>query len=420
MTSPATIYWHPHTNMATYDPAKFPVYARGKGAYIWDEKGNRYFDGTSALWFANIGHGNERVAEAIYKQALTLENFHTFVGNNHRPALDLIAKLAELSPIDDPRILLGSGGSDAADLALKLARRYWQAVGKPNKQHILSRNSGYHGLHGFGTSIIGDPELREGYGPLVPETERVADLDIDQVRATVERIGPENIAAIIAEPVIGAGGMIPATREYLQGLRDIADEHDILLIFDEVVTGFGRTGEWFASQTYGVTPDMTTFAKGVTSGYVPLGGVFVSRKVWAPFYDSTDPDAPAYWQGLTYSGHALAAAAALANLAVIEEDHLLDNVRSLSAFVGEELRRVFDDDPNVVDIRNKGLLGGVQLREGVDAHRVIEVLRDEFGQLARPCGQTVTISPPFISTKQELATLIAAIAAASRIVAREG
>lgn len=409
MTTPAEIYWHPHTNMGTYDPSEYPVYARGKGAYIWDEQGKRYFDGTSALWFANIGHGNERVAKAIYDQALTLENFHNFAGNSHRPVLDLIAKLAELSPIEDPRILLGSGGSDAVDLALKLARRYWQVVGKPSKQYIISRNSGYHGLHGFGTSIIGDAELRDGYGSLVPETAWVSNTDVDQVRATVAQIGPENIAAIIAEPIIGAGGMIPATKEYLQGLRDIADENDILLIFDEVVSGFGRTGEWFASELYGVTPDLTTFAKGVTSGYVPLGGVYVSPKVWGPFWDHSNPNPPAYWQGLTYSGHALASAAALANLKVIEDDHLLDNVRDLSAYIERELHAVFDNDPNVVDVRTKGLLGGVQLRDEVNARKVITTLRDEYGQLARPCDQTITISPPFISTREQLGELIDAI-----------
>ena len=412
MTSAERIYWHPHTNMAFYDPSRFPVYSRGKGTYLWDENGKRYFDGTSALWFANIGHANERVAEAIYRQALTLENFHTFAGNSHRPVLDLIARLAELSPIGDPRILLGSGGSDAVDLALKLARRYWQVTGHPDKQYIISRNSCYHGLHGFGTSVIGDPELREGYGPLVPETARVSDTDIDQVRRTVTKIGPERIAAIIAEPIIGAGGMIPASREYLEGLRRIADEGDILLIFDEVVSGFGRTGEWFASELYGVTPDMTTFAKGVTSGYVPLGGVFVAPKVWGPFYDSSNPNSPAYWQGLTYSGHALAAAAALENLSVIEDDHLLDNVRDLSLYIDAELHSRFDGDPNVVDVRSKGLLGGVQLRESVDSRAVIETLRDKYGQLARPCGQTITISPPFISTRDQLGELIDAISAA--------
>ncbi|OZG67282.1 aminotransferase [Bifidobacterium aquikefiri] len=417
MPVPAEILWHPHTNMASFVPEDNPVCCRAQGTYIWDEQGRQYFDGTSALWFANIGHGNESVARAMYEQACRLETFHTFVGNSHRPVLDLMERLYRLAPLDDPRIILGSGGSDAADIALKLARRYWQVLGKPKKQYVLAREHAYHGLHAFGTSVVGDDDLRKGYGSLVPYVCRISDDNLQEVRETIEDLGAESIAAIIAEPIIGAGGMIPASAGYLAGLRALADEFDILLIFDEVVSGFGRTGEWFASELYGVTPDMTMFAKGVTSGYAPLGGVFVAARVWEPFYDSANPQAPAYWHGLTYSGHAVSCAAAMANLEFIEDNHLLGHVRELSQFVDAELHRVFERNEYVADVRSKGLLGGVELHSSVSAGSVVAVLRDEFGQLVRPCNQTVTISPPFISTIEELRSLIADIAEAVDLVA---
>lgn len=413
-------FWNPQTHFGSFDPSSEPVLVRGSGCYVFDEQGKRYFDGSASLWYCQIGHGNKEVARAIYEQAQRLETFHTFGGTIHRPVLDLCERLAGLSPIENPKILLGSGGSDAVDLALKLARHYWQVVGKPRKRVIVSRERCYHGLHGFGTSVVGEPEMREGYGTpsLIPDTARVSATDIDQVERSLEKIGPDTVAAIIAEPIIGSGGVIPPPPGYLQGLRRLCDRWDILLVIDEVITGFGRTGKWFASQRYGIAPDLVTFAKGVTSGYEPLGGVFVSEKVWGPFWDPAHPDV-IYHHGLTYSGHALACAAALANLHIIERDGLVQASAALEPVQREALHRVFDQRPHVTDVRSEGLMGCVEFDSSVDTAAVARVLRDRYGQLARPLGTVLAISPPLIATPEQIRTLVEGMGKAADDVARE-
>ena len=411
----STTYWNPQTPMGRFDPSREPVIVRGEGAYIIDQHGRRYFDAPSGLWYANIGHADPRMADAIGAQARVLETYHTFGGSLHQPVLDLSARLAEISPIPDPKILLGSGGSDAVDLALKLARRYWQVVGRPSKTFVLSRERSYHGLHGFGTSVVGEPEMREGCGSesLIPETARVSATDVSEVERAILRIGPENIAAMIAEPIIGSGGVVPPRPGYLAGLRALADRYDFLLVLDEVITGFGRTGRWFAAQRYGVEPDLLTFAKGVTSGYVPLGGVFASRKVWEPFWDPRHPET-IYRHGLTYSGHALACAAALKNLEILEHDGLIHAAASLEDVLRTSMHAALDPLPEVREVRVEGLMGAVELIPGLDVREVATTLRDDFGVYARPLAPSIAVSPPFISTPEEIRTLSSALREAIR------
>lgn len=386
------------------------VIDRGEGNYVFTTAGQRLFDGTAGLWHANIGHGRAEMAETAAAQMRKLETYHVFGRYLNDRALELAEKVASLAPVSDAKIILNSGGSDSIDVALKLARRYWQVRGRHEKTMILSRDLAYHGLHAYGTSVAGLDFNREGYGSesLVPETARFDTYDIEQVRKTVAEIGPGRIAAIVAEPIQGTGGVIPPTPGYLDGLQQIADENDILLILDEVITGFGRTGHWFAAERYGLRPHIVAVAKGISSGYAAVGGIIVAPEVWEPFYTQ---NAPIHRHGTTYSGHATSSALALKNLEIIEREGLLGRVRDLEGVLTHELGALASDD-RVAEVRVAGLLGGLQLRPEFSAEQVTDTMVDE-GWIARPLrGNVVQFSPPFTTTDDELRGLVAAAASA--------
>jgi adenosylmethionine-8-amino-7-oxononanoate aminotransferase len=386
------------------------VIERGVGSYVFTSDGRRLFDGTAGLWHANVGHAHPELALAAYEQMSRLETYHIFARFTNDKALELGERLAALAPIDRSKVILNSGGSDAIDVACKLARRHWQLEGRGTKKVILSRQHAYHGLHAYGTSIGGLDFNREGYGTesLVPETARVSFDDIAQVEAVIERLGADSIAAIVSEPVQGTGGVNPPVDGYLEGLQRLCREHDILLILDEVITGFGRTGEMFAATRFGVEADMITFAKGVTSGYAPLGGVLVAPRLWEPFYVES-PSTPVFRHGATYAGHATAAAVALANLDVLERDRLVPRVRELEDVLRTHLVGLEQRQEGVVDVRVGGFLGGVTLAEHISAERVADRLI-ELGFISRPLrGNTLQLSPPYIVTDQEVGDYVAAI-----------
>ncbi|MEV5084558.1 aminotransferase class III-fold pyridoxal phosphate-dependent enzyme [Streptomyces sp. NPDC056159] len=383
------------------------VVERAEGCYLFTRDGRRLFDGTAGLWHANVGHSRPELAEAAYRQMQQLETYHIFGRYVNDRALELGERLAALSPINDAKVILNSGGSDAIDVACKLARRHWQREGHPTKTVILSREFAYHGLHAYGTSIAGLDFNRAGYGTesLVPETARVSTYDIAAVERTVNEIGAENIAALVAEPIQGTGGVNPPAPGYLEGMQRICRENDILLIADEVITGFGRTGHWFASQRYDIQPDLLTFAKGVTSGYAPLGGVLVSPEIWQPFYRDSS-ETPIFRHGATYAGHATASAVALRNLDLLEDDELLPRVSELEALLSSELTQL-QGHPAVAETRVAGLLGGVALADHLSAEAVTDALI-ERDFITRPLrGNTVQISPPFITTDAEIKQLVA-------------
>lgn len=385
------------------------VISRGEGSYLHTTDGRRLFDGTAGLWHANVGHARPELAEAAFIQMQRLETYHIFGRFLNDQALELGERLAGLSPIADPKIILNSGGSDAIDVACKLSRRHWQLQGRPDKTVILSREFAYHGLHAYGTSIAGLQFNRDGYGTesLVPETARVSTYDIDAVESAVNRIGAHNIAALVAEPIQGTGGVIPPEPGYLDGLQRICRENDILFVVDEVITGFGRTGEMFATERFGLEPDMITFAKGITSGYAPLGGVMVSPKIWSAFY-ARDIEAPIFRHGATYAGHATACAVAIRHLDLLDEEKLLGRVQELEDVLSEQLPRLEALD-GVVETRVCGLLAGIALREDLSAEAVTDDLIDA-GFVTRPLrGNTVQLSPPFITTNHELTELVDAI-----------
>lgn len=386
------------------------VIDRGEGSYIWTTDGRRLFDGTAGLWHANVGHGRHELAQVAAEQMQRLETYHIFGRFVNDKALALGERLAAMSPIPDAKVILNSGGADSIEVACKLARRHWQREGRPTKTMVLSREYAYHGLHAFGTSIAGLDFNREGYGTdsLVPETALIPLHDLDAAAAVIADLGAENIAALVTEPVLGTGGVHPPREGYLTGLATLCRDNEILLIFDEVITGFGRTGTMFAAERFGVTPDLLTFAKGVTSGYAPLGGVLVSQRIWQPFY-LDEQDTPIFRHGATYAGHATAAAVALANLDILEREGLLDRVKGLEVRLAEGLARLGATRPSVSEVRVCGLLAGVALTDDCDAVAVTDALLDR-GLVARPLrGNTVQLSPPFITTDAELAELIGAL-----------
>lgn len=386
------------------------VIERGEGSYIVTSDGRRLFDGTAGLWHANVGHGRAELADAAAAQMRKLETYHIFGRYANDQALSLADRLASLSPIPDAKVILNSGGSDAIDVACKLARRHWQREGRGTKTTILSREHAYHGLHAFGTSIAGLEFNREGYGTasLVPETARIPMHDFDAAATMVSSIGAENIAALVTEPIQGTGGVNPPQDDYLRRIAELCRANDILLILDEVITGFGRTGTMFAAERYGVTPDMITFAKGVTSGYAPLGGVLVGARIWQPFYVDS-PDTPIFRHGATYAGHATACAVAMANLDILERESLLDRVKDLEVQLADGLIALDERCAGVREVRFGGFLGGVSLVDSLDAVQVSDRLVDA-GFVSRPLrDNTLQISPPFIVTDEELAAYLAAI-----------
>ncbi len=313
-----TSLWHPFASMAAVEGAEL-VISRGEGVFVWDDTGKQYLDATASLWYCQVGHGRVEIIEAMRNQANTLEAYHTFGDFANPPALALAERVARLSPDPRSKVFLTSGGSDSVDTAAKITRRYFQLTGEPERTVLITRSWAYHGMHGYGTSLAGITGNADGVGPLVPDVLLVPWDSADALADAINEVGPERIAGFFCEPVIGAGGVRPAPEGYLKETRGIIAEAGALFIADEVITGFCRTGDWFASRRFSLEPDLIIFAKGVTSGYLPAGGVIAAPRVWTPFYAA---GAPLFRHGYTYSGHPTVAATALANLDLMERENL--------------------------------------------------------------------------------------------------
>jgi putrescine aminotransferase len=410
-----TRLWHPFADMHAVRGNEF-VIARGDGAYVWDEEGKRYLDGTASLWCVNVGHGRTEIVEAAAAQMRVMASYQTFGVFANRPALDLAERLADLAPLDDPRIFLGSGGGDAIDTAAKLARRYFAAI----RTHLISRSQGYHGTHGMGTSIGGIPANRMDVGPLDPDASVVQHDSLEALEAEIERVGADRVAAVFVEPVIGAGGVRHPAPGYIEGVAALCARTGVLFVCDSVIAGFGRLGTWFGIERWDVRPDMLTFAKGVTSGYLPLGGVVVGAKVAAPFWD----DGAWFRHGPTYSGHPTVCAAAMANLDIIEREGLLDRGRELEDEIAPALLPL-GDHPLVGEIRTGiGALGaiafaGEALAEAPDLPARVFAAMRERGVLLRPLGDGLAFSPPLVITREEVDHVAEVASEALEAVARD-
>jgi putrescine---pyruvate transaminase len=417
-------FWHGFADMHVIADNEV-VIASGEGAVITDTNGNEYIDSTAALWYANVGYGRREIADAIAEQLVRLHAYSSFGAYTTEATLRIADRLAAMSPMPNSVVYLASGGSDAIDTAAKIARRYWDVVGKPERTLLVSREHSYHGMHTMGTSLVGMPAMRNGYGgePFVNEVVRVPALDVEAVEKVFDQRRGE-IAAFFGEPVIGAGGVIPPTETYWRDISALCRQYDVLLIADEVITGFGRMGEWWGTQRFGITPDLMTFAKGVTSGYVPLGGVLVGERVRAPFWDDPVPGA-VFRHGYTYSGHSGAAAAALANLDIIEREGLVQRVRELEPVLDRAVRRLAGA-PMVGEIRTIGLTAAVaidpgQLEKDPATPDKVVAAALRHGVASRVLrAHAIHISPPFVITEDQIERMVDGIGNALEDVARVG
>jgi putrescine aminotransferase len=429
---------HPLTDHSLLPQDGPLVIAGGEDCELVSEDGRRLIDGMSGLWTVNLGHGRQELIEAAVRQLRSLPYLTTFGGVSSPPPIELAERIIELAPPGLSGVFFVSGGSEANETAIKLARRHWVHAGQPEKSIVLAHDRGYHGLTGVTTTATRLQPYRGDFGVEAPdvlevpapytyrcvagtpcEPESCPVCTGQRLERRIAELGAERIAAVIVEPVFGAGGVIVPPPGYLRRLREICDRHRLLLIVDEVITGFGRTGSWFASAHEGVEPDLITFAKGVTSGYIPLGGVIVSESLWDELREpSVAPGV--LMHGFTHSGHPVACAVALANIATIEREGLLARVRELS----ETLARLIAplrEDPEVGEVRQAGLMVGVELvadkatrerwpAEATRGRRVGAEAR-ERGLLTRSLlDDILCLAPPFTISEEMLGRAVEILA----------
>ena len=381
---------------------------RGEGALVWDSQGRELVDGMASLWYNAIGHGRGEMADAIAAQSRTLGAYSTFDPFTNEPAETLAEELRAIAPTPNARIFYTSSGSEAIDSAMKLARIAHVQAGQPQRKLIISRNRGYHGAAYGGTSAQGIAPNKENFGPFVDEVLQVPAEDIEALATLMSQRGNE-VAAIITEPVQGAGGVFPAPDGYLQSLRRLCDQHGAYLIFDEVITGYGRTGSWFAAHHYGVSPDLATFAKGITSGYIPLGGVFVGMAPTAAL--ETDPNF-FLRHGFTYSGHPTACAAGLKNLEIIRREGLVERAKHIGDRLGGGLQALAAD--GVVDhARGLGGMWAVGLHPNQDANAIRDHMLDFGHVIVRALNDALVMCPPLVIRDEHIDQLVDAVAAAA-------
>ncbi|CAN5747110.1 aspartate aminotransferase family protein [soil metagenome] len=392
-------------------PAKerFVTITRGEGAAVWDADGREYVDAMASLWYCAVGHGRREIAEAAAAQMCRLAAYSCFDPFTNEPADALAERIARLTPMPDARVFFCDSGSEAVDTAMKLARLTHVLAGHPERTLIVSRDRGYHGANYGGTSAQGIAANREGWGPLVPDVVQTTPDDVEALSLVLTARNAE-VAAVLVEPVQGAGGVFPPPEGYLAGVRRLCDRFGALLIFDEVITGYGRLGTWFAAEHFGVTPDLTAFAKAVTSGYQPLGGVIVGTRV----RQALESD-PAYVlrHGYTYSGHATACAAALANLDIIDCEGLIAEASRIGERLGGGLRSLAADGA-VDHVRGEAGVWAIGLHGDQDAAAVRDRMRD-LGVITRAIGtDTCTFCPPLVATDAQLDRIVDSVAESCR------
>jgi len=408
------VFWNGFANMASLRPV---VIEGGDGVTVVDTDGRRYLDAIASLWYANVGHGRTELADAAAAQMRKLAVYQTFEPFSNPPAEALARRVAQIAPVRDAKVFFTpGGGSDAIDTAGKLARAYWRAVGQPDKQVIVSRSHAYHGMNAYGTSLGGIPANTEPYGTLVPLVERVPWDDATALEKLIEQVGAERIAAFFCEPVIGAGGVYPPPEGYLEQVREICRRNDVLFVADEVITGFGRLGAWFGSTRFVLDPDMITGAKGLTSGYAPLGVVIVGPRVAEPFW--REGSAEVFRHGYTYEGHPTACAVGLANLDIVEREGLIGRVAELEPVLADKVRPLAAHGL-VGQVRaGTGLLAAVEIAEDARAAdpaigpKLVTEIR-ERGVITRLLrGVALQISPPFTISEAQIDQIADAFGAA--------
>jgi len=414
---------HPVTNLHQHAKVGPLVFARGEGARIWDTNGKEYIDGFAGLWNVNVGHGRSVLADVAREQMETLAFAPTFFGLATPPAIELAAKLAQIIPGDLNHFNFTSGGAESNETALKIARYFWSIQGRPDKVKIISRQMGYHGIAMGSLSATGIPAYWQHFGPRpegfvhisAPYAYRNAgDLDeaafidklVAELEQTIEREGAGTIAAMIGEPVQGAGGVVVPPDKYWRQVSEVLHKHDILLIADEVITGFGRTGTMFGLDDYGIQADIISIAKGITSGYLPLGAVGVSDRI----YDEMVKIDAMFMHGFTYSGHPVACAVGIRNIQIIEDENLPGNAGEIGSYLLDRLREI-EPHPNVGEVRGKGLMLIVEMvadetskakfDPALNIGPKLQAATRERGLIVRCSNDGIAIAPPLVLTRDE-------------------
>lgn len=401
------------------------VFTEGKGIYLYDITGKKVIDGMSSLWNVNVGHGREELGKVAMEQMSKLAFSSSFATFSNEPAIRLAAKLAQIAPGDLSATFFTSGGSEANDTAYKLARHYWLLKGQPERKKIISRTKSYHGVSMGATSATGLKAFRDFTNSLAPDFLYVDHFSSDSLCSLIEAEGPETIAAFIAEPIQGAGGVHVAPENYFKEVQEICANYGILFITDEVITGFGRTGRYFAMDHYGISPDMMCFAKGVTSGYAQLGGIMISEKIYKEF---TQLSVGTLLHGYTYSGHPMACAVALKNLEIIEQENLIENAEKRGQELLAGLARVQKERKIIGKVKGLGLMCGIEIVKdkqtsaGIDTpwSPLIVAEAAKQGLICRSVvldGQDIVVfAPPLSITKEEIADLIHILNKSIRVV----
>ena len=403
------------------------IMSEGSGCRLTDVDGHDYLDATGGLWLAQVGHGRHELAEVAAAQIRRLEYFTSFWEFSNEPAILLAERLVDLSPPNIDHVYFTSGGTEGNEAAIKMARYFHYRKGHAERTVILSRTNAYHGV-GYGSgAATGFDIYHDGFGPMAPDFEHLTapwpyrqelfdgrdptDFCIDELERTIARIGPGRIAAMIGEPIMGVAGMIAPPEDYWSRVEAVLRRHGILLIFDEVVTAYGRVGEWFAADRYGVRPDLITTAKGITSGYAPLGAVLVSAEIAPTITEDGFP------MGFTYSGHPTACAIALENLAIIEREDLLGAAKERGAYLLTRLSEL-TSLPIVGEVRGVGMMLAVELVEDKqsraphgDAEALADRIMEERGVIVRNCAHSLVLSPPLVLTEAEADEVVDAISA---------
>jgi adenosylmethionine-8-amino-7-oxononanoate aminotransferase len=421
--------WMHFTRMSSYTDHDVPIIVRGEGAYVYDSNGRRYLDGLAGLFVSMVGHGRDEIAEAAARQAKELAYFPLW-SYAHPRAIELAERLANLAPGDLNRVFFTTGGSEAVESAWKLARQYFRAIGQPSRYKVISRDIAYHGATMGALSITGLPAIKTVFEPLVPGSVRVPNTNFyrapehgdnleafgrwaaDEIERAILREGPESVAAVYLEPVQNSGGCFPPPPGYFQRVREICDRHGVLLVSDETICAFGRLGYYFAADRYGYQPDIITVAKGMTSGYAPIGAMIASDRIMEPFLNDT----ATFLHGITFGGHPVSCAVALANLDVFEKEDLLGHVLSTEDAFRATLNKL-NDLPIVGEIRGDGYFYGIELvkdkatRETFDDDESERLLRGflsgalfEAGLICRADDRgdpVIQLAPPLIIDQPE-------------------
>jgi adenosylmethionine-8-amino-7-oxononanoate aminotransferase len=429
--------WMHFSRMGSYETHEVPVMVRGEGAYVWDQHGKRYLDGLAGLFTSQLGHGRTELAEAGAKQASTLAYFPLWT-YAHPRAIELAERLSGYAPGDLNRIFFTSGGSEAVESAWKLARQYFRLTGQPQRIKVISRDIAYHGTTMGALSVTGIPDLKTPFEPLVGGAIKVpntnfyraplfADDEVafgrwaaDEIERAIEREGAHTVAAVYLEPVQNAGGCFPPPPGYFERVRQICDRHGVLLVSDEVICAFGRLGHWFGCERYGYQPDIITVAKGLTSGYAPLGAMIASDRLMEPFL----VDGASFLHGFTFAGHPVSCAVALANLDVFEGEQILQHVQATEGAFRAALETLYDL-PIVGNVRGAGFFYGIELvkdketRRSFDDEESERLLRGflsgalfEAGLICRADDRgdpVVQLSPPLICGSDEIEFMVSTL-----------